>query len=82
MGPFDIYFYDTLENDILIKWDGNLIFDKLNIFPLKYATYYDYTICVPNNSEEIVKNLYGDTWNIPMNKDQYVWKSITYTRFL
>src|SRR5579863_7189672 len=28
IGPFDIYLYDELEDDILLKWDGNLLYKK------------------------------------------------------
>ena len=74
-GPFDIYIYDELENDILIRWelDGNLIFSKNDIFPLKKVKFYDYEILVPNNSHEILKQNYGDDYMNPKSKNEYNW---------
>ena len=37
--PFDIYFYDELDDDILLKWDGNLLYSKTDIFPLIKITF-------------------------------------------
>ena len=35
IGPFDVYVYNNYNDDILLKWDGNLLFSKSDIFPLK-----------------------------------------------
>ena len=72
-GPFDIYIYEELENDILIRWDGNLTFSKNDIFPLKKVKFYDYEILVPNNSHEILKQNYGDDYMTPKSKNEYNW---------
>lgn len=81
LGPFDIYLYNNRRNDILIPWDGNLLFDNVDIFPLKQIVYYEHNIFVPNNIENIIKITYGDKWYIPTNKSKYVWKDITKVKF-
>jgi phosphorylcholine metabolism protein LicD len=48
MGPFDIYIFDYHNDDILIKWDGNLLFKKNDIFPLKKVLFNNFNIFIPN----------------------------------
>jgi phosphorylcholine metabolism protein LicD len=76
IGPFDIYAFDEHNDNILLKWDGNLLFEKKNIYPLKVMKYYGYEICIPNNTEKILIETYGKDWNVPMPKTEYEWVNI------
>lgn len=67
IGPFDVYFYDDHGDDILLKWDSNLLFRKINIFPLKKIIFHDYEIYTPYDPETILTELYAD-WKIPKIK--------------
>jgi phosphorylcholine metabolism protein LicD len=80
IGPFDIYFYEDIGNDILLKWDGNLLYRKNNIFPLLSQQFYGYTIYIPHNSNHILQETYGEKWHIPALKESYNWAMINYVR--
>jgi phosphorylcholine metabolism protein LicD len=69
--PFDIYAYDYHNNMILLKWEGNAVYEKKYILPLKNIIFNDYNINIPNNMIEIIEQTYGNNWHIPLNKGQY-----------
>lgn len=75
-----IYIYDDEEEDILIKHDGNLLFSKKDMLPLKSVKFYDLDILIPNNSDAILKQTYGDNYMTPRPKN-YNWYAITNVRF-
>jgi hypothetical protein len=62
-------------NDILIRWDGNLLFKQSDIFPLKPLCFNEYNVFIPNKTETILAQIYGKKWNIPRSKD-YNWDNI------
>ena len=76
VGPFDIYAFDNYNDDILIRWDGNLLFDTKDIFPIKTITFHDYNISIPSNTENILFQTYGKNWKIPQKKYNYNWRLI------
>ena len=82
IGPFDIYAYNDNNTDILLAWDGNLLFDKNMIFPLQKIKFNEYKIYTPNNIIEILEQIYGDSWYIPTNKNDYNWNDINTVRKL
>jgi hypothetical protein len=85
IGPFDIYFYDepANSNDILIIWDGNLLFKRCDIFPLRCIIFNGHPIFIPNNPGAILLDLYGRDWNVPKTKNvDYVWEKINTVRKL
>lgn len=83
MGPFDIYIFDYHNDDILIKWDGNLLFKKNDIFPLKKVLFNNFNIFIPNNTTDILLNIYGENWKIPQIKNvDYNWNDINNVRKL
>jgi hypothetical protein len=85
IGPFDIYFYDEPANsdDILIKWDGNLLFKRCDIFPTRSVIFNGHPILIPNNPAAILMEVYGPDWKIPKTKNvDYVWEKITTVRRL
>jgi lipopolysaccharide cholinephosphotransferase len=69
IDPFDVYVYDEYIDNVLIKHDGNLLFKKSDVFPLQEITFHDYQVFIPNNSEQILKELYGD-WKTPKPRDR------------
>jgi phosphorylcholine metabolism protein LicD len=71
IGPFDIYAYDYYDTMILLKWDGNLLYEQKHIFPLQNIIFNDYNISIPYDMIEIIEQTYGDNWQIPLNKGQY-----------
>ncbi len=76
-----IYIYDEYKNDdIIIKWDGGQLYAKHDLFPLKEKVFYDKKCLIPNNSEEILRQIYGKNWMTPITK-KYEWKNITEVRF-
>lgn len=77
IGPIDIYLYFDYDEYIRVPWDGNLLFAKKDIFPLKNIVFYDKKCIIPNESEKILEQIYGDNWKIPLNKKSYQWKEIT-----
>jgi len=80
-GPFDLYPFDEWDDDILIKWDGNLLFEKKHIFPLQHVMFHDITICIPHDTEQLLLQIYGSNWKIPQIKDiDYCWKEINTVR--
>ena len=81
IGPFDIYFYEDRGEDILIRWDGNLLFSKKDIFPLQTVEFHGFPVKIPNNAEEICRQVYGDQWRIPLRTDEYEWGQIQQVRF-
>ena len=85
IGPFDIYFYDEPANsdDILIKWDGNLLFKRCDIFPTRSVIFNGHPILIPNNPAAILMEVYGPDWKIPKTKNvDYIWEKITTVRRL
>ena len=85
IGPFDIYFYKDPSNssDILITWDGNLLFKKCDIFPTRIVVFNGHSILIPHNPAAILLELYGPEWKIPKTKNvDYVWEKITTVRRL
>jgi len=82
LGHVDIYFYESINTDIIIKWDGNLLFSKNDIWPLKKTKFKNFLINIPYNSEKILQETYGLNWKIPLQKDSYDWNLITNVRRL
>ena len=85
IGPFDIYFYDEPVNskDICIRWDGNLLFKRCDIFPTRSVVFNGHAIHIPNNPDAILLELYGLEWRIPKVKNvDYVWEGVTTVRRL
>ena len=82
MGCVDIYFYEDRNLDILIPWDGNLLFSKQDIWPLKRVTFHGHKINIPYNSEKILQETYRTNWRVPIKKDEYTWESIHSVRKL
>jgi len=77
----DFYIYEELDdNDIIIRWDGGLLFNKLDIFPLKKITFKNININIPNNSEKILDEVYGLNWKTPLLKTEYSWQNINTVR--
>ena len=82
IGPFDIYIYNYDNDDILLPWDGNLLFNQKLILPIKQVFFCDFLVYVPNNIEEILFDIYGKNWKIPQTKNiDYNWSIITNVRF-
>ena len=82
VGPFDIYFYETRGSDILLKWDGNLLYSIADIFPLKPMEFHGYVISMPRNPTALLEQTYGTNWRIPQTKDEYSWWDIHSVRRL
>jgi lipopolysaccharide cholinephosphotransferase len=77
IGPFDMYIYDDLEDRILLKHDGNLLYRKSDIFPLKSVVFNNISVSIPANSENILYQTYGEKWMIPQTKNvDYIWENI------
>ena len=77
IGPFDVYVYNNYNDDILLKWDGNLLFSKSDIFPLKPVLFHKFNIFIPNNTEKIITDTYGQNWKTPQLKNiDYNWEEI------
>ena len=88
IGPFDIYIYDNYTDNknidyILLRWDGNLLFEKQYIFPLKTISFNNFNISIPKHTKTILKQIYGKDWKIPQikNKD-YIWTEINTVKCL
>jgi phosphorylcholine metabolism protein LicD len=75
IGPIDIYFYHKFGEDILIKWDGNLLYSQKYIFPLKNIIFKNEHI-IPFDSNEILKQTYGKNYLTPIKKHEYNWYKI------
>ena len=60
-------------DDIILKWDGNLLYSKKEMFPLKNINFNGYDLYIPNNSKEILRQTYGDNYMIPIKKSSYSW---------
>ena len=80
IGPFDIYIYYDKGDDIILKWDGNLLYSKKEMFPLKNINFNGYDLYIPNNSKEILRQTYGDNYMIPIKKSSYSWWDIHQVR--
>lgn len=80
IGPFDIYKFEQHNNDILLKWDGNLLYEKELIFPLSKVNFNNYDIFIPNLTEKILIITYGENWFIPQKKETYNWSKINTVR--
>jgi len=78
-GPFDIYpFEDHSTEHILIKWDGDLLYKKTDIYPINIINWHGYNIGIPNNTESILLETYGNNWRVPQIKNiDYVWDNVT-----
>jgi hypothetical protein len=77
IGPFDIYTYNNYKDTILLKHDGNLLFSKDEIFPLKKVLFNNFNIFIPNNSKKIILDTYGLNWKTPQIKGvDYDWNKI------
>lgn len=64
---YDIYYY-TYESDyVYIKVHDQKIHKKY-IFPLKEIFFKNVKVNLPNDSEKILKFLYGNDWKIPQSK--------------
>lgn len=70
-GPIDIYFYNKVGEDILIKWDGNLLFSQKYIFPLKEQIFKNKKIAIPFDSKEILKQIYGENYLTPLKRIEF-----------
>ena len=79
-GPVDFYLYDLIRTDdeeyILIRWIGNLLFEKKDVFPLKNIEFRGVTVGIPNNAEKITEEVYGKNWMTPIDKWKYNWDHI------
>ena len=83
IGPIDVYMYSkNLEEYILIPWDGDILFKKNEIFPLHQISFYGKQCLVPNLCEQIIEQIYGDNWRIPLSKKSYLWGEITKVKTL
>lgn len=82
LGHFDVYFYENRGLDILLRWDGNLLYLKNDIWPLKKVIFKNYKINIPFNSEKLLNEIYGNNWRIPLHKDEYDWNNINNVRHL
>lgn len=82
IGHIDVYFYEDRNTDILIKWDGNLLFSKNDIWPLRNTRFKNFFINIPYNSEKILEETYGANWRTPLDKSSYDWNLITTVRKL
>jgi phosphorylcholine metabolism protein LicD len=80
IGPIDVYFYSEENNDILIPWDGNLLYSKTEIFPLKEITFHNCQIFIPHNFTNVLIQTYGKNWKIPIDKSKYKWTQINSVR--
>jgi phosphorylcholine metabolism protein LicD len=81
IGPFDIYPFNDDNHDILINWDGHLLFEKKYIFPTKNIEFNDFNISIPNDTETILFQIYGTNWKIPQIKNiDYTWKYVNTVR--
>jgi hypothetical protein len=72
LGPFDIYAFDFINGNehILINWESSnpsvSMFKFDDIFPTNIISLNDYNIHIPNKSERILLQTYGDTWKVPL----------------
>lgn len=82
LGICDVYFYENRGPDILIRWDNTQLFSKNDIWPLKRVLFKNYYINIPKNSIKILKEIYGENWNVPTKKEDYDWNKITNVRRL
>ena len=82
IGPVDFYLFNDYKDDILIKWDGNLLYSKDDIYPLKVVIYNNFKVYIPNNTLLILYQTYGKDWKIPIAKDKYKWHEINSVRKL
>ena len=83
LGPFDIYIYGTVNDDILLQWDGNLLFSKSDVFPLQKVIFKNFDVYIPNNTNKIVVDTYGINWRVPQVKNiDYIWSRINTVRKL
>jgi phosphorylcholine metabolism protein LicD len=73
IGPFDIYFYKDVPNtnNIYLEWENNVMFDKNDLFELKKIKLYDFDIYIPKNNEQILTEIYGNDWRIPISRQEY-----------
>lgn len=72
-GPFDIYLYDEIKDDILIKWGGNILHRKSDMFPLIQINFKNHNIYIPCHPETIIIEIYGQEWRTPKDKrNKYV----------
>lgn len=77
VGPFDIFAYDLIGDNVVVKSCFNHAFPKSVIFPTIPITLHDFTISVPADVEETVILSYGKDWRIPKVKNEdYVWEEI------
>lgn len=82
-GVIDVYFYEDIWSDqIVIPWDGYLIYPKLPLFPLHEVDLHGIFVYVPHDIDKILEITYGDSWNSPTNKTAYVWRNMTKVTFL
>jgi lipopolysaccharide cholinephosphotransferase len=81
LGPFDFYSYDIDNDNILIKWDGGILYPQKYIFPLESTNWHGFQVYIPNNSEAILQMTYGENWKIPKKKTEYDWWQITNVKF-
>ena len=82
IGPFDIYVFDDYDCNILLKWDGNLLYEKKNIFPSKTVLFHNFNINIPYDSENVLFLTYGKNWKTPQDKNNYNWLDITNVKML
>jgi predicted nucleotidyltransferase len=83
IGPFDIFVYESLEDNILIKACQNQIYPKSVIFPTVPVTFNEFVISVPADVEQTILLTYGKDWRIPQVKFvDYNWHEIPEVMFL
>lgn len=77
VGPFDIFAYDLIGDNVVVKSCSNHAFPKSVIFPTVPITFHDFPIYVPADVEKTVILSYGKDWKSPKvkNKD-YIWEKI------
>lgn len=73
----DFYQYEIIEDKLYIEWDGGLIYQRNDIFPLQSVHFQNHIIHIPNNPEKVICDTYGDGWRIPLKTEEYDWHEIT-----
>mgnify|MGYP000610198433 CR=1 FL=1 len=76
-GPVDIYAYDLIDDNIVLKSCFNHAFPKSAILPAIPIVLHDFRVFVPADVEQTVILSYGKDWRIPKVKNEdYVWEEI------
>lgn len=65
-GIVDFYQYTIIEDKFVIEWEGNVTFKKDDILPFIPVQFKNEEIYIPNKPENVVSDMYGDNWKIPL----------------